>query len=325
MIQCAIKSFEFNATPQDYVEKGLYMTLTIKKLNKVYGNDFTALHEIDLEVNEGEIFGLLGPNGAGKSTLINILCGIVRKSSGEVSVCGFQVPEQHIDVKKIIGVVPQELCADGFFSIQQVLEYQSGYYGIKNNLEYIEYLLKSLSLYDKKDEIARHLSGGMKRRLMVAKAMVHKPKILILDEPTAGVDIHLTVSLWELVKTLNKQGTTIILTTHNLKEAEEICDRICIINKGNILALDKTENLLKRLGDTKLMCLFFKDMPTNLEAIDDFKYSLNKNEKSISISYSGHEVSKVMHQVNSLNQVAMDLKIKEDSLEDVFKHLIGVA
>lgn len=301
------------------------MSLTLKNLNKVYGKDFTALHSIDLEIKEGEIFGLLGPNGAGKSTLINILCGIVRKTSGDVDVCGYKVPEQHIDVKKIIGVVPQELCADGFFSIQQVLEYQSGYYGIKDNLEYIEYLLKSLSLYDKRNEIARHLSGGMKRRLMVAKAMVHQPKILILDEPTAGVDIHLTVSLWELVKKLNDDGTTIILTTHNLKEAEEICDRICIINQGKILALDKTENLVKQLGDTKIIYIKFTDLPSNLNQLSPYKYSINKEDQSVSISYASHEISKVMKKINTLDQLAIDLKIKEDSLEDVFRHLIGVS
>ena len=225
--------------------------LTVKKLNKVYSKNGSkqtkALNNLNLEVKEGEIFGLLGPNGAGKSTFINILGGSVIKTDGEVNVWGFNLDKNPRQVRASIGIVPQEVTLDPFFSPRKLLELQAGLYGIKTKDRITDTILKLVSLEEQADSYARSLSGGMKRRLLVAKALVHQPPIIILDEPTAGVDVELRNKLWQNVKLLNKQGVTIILTTHYLYEAEEMCDRIAIINKGSLVALDSTENLLKRI------------------------------------------------------------------------------
>jgi ABC-2 type transport system ATP-binding protein len=297
----------------------------INNLSKVYGNDLQALKSVSLEVEEGEIFGLLGPNGAGKSTLINIVAGITRKTSGDVQVLGYSVPEQELYSKRLLGVVPQELTADGFFTVEQVLTYQSGYYGISHNQDYLEELLAKLDLAQKRHEITRHLSGGMKRRLMVAKAMVHSPRVLILDEPTAGVDIGLTVSLWEVVRELNRSGTTVILTTHNLQEAEEICDRICIIDHGEVIEMGATESLIRKLGQTRWIEASFEQLPSNLKLPGTWTTERRGNQDVVRIHYQESEISSVLSALMNLGQIILDIKVREDRLEDVFKRLVGFA
>ena len=233
--------------------------LSVENLSKVYLRDkkknikINALNNITLEVKQGEIFGLLGPNGAGKTTFLSILGGTVIKTSGKVIVWGFDLDKNPRQVRASIGIVPQEVNLDAFFSPKKLLDLQAGLYGIKNNQRITDTILKLVSLHEQAESYSRNLSGGMKRRLLIAKAMVHQPPILILDEPTAGVDVELRKNLWENVKKLNKIGVTIILTTHYLFEAQEMCDRIAIINKGNLVALDTTKKLLDRIKTKKII------------------------------------------------------------------------
>ena len=217
--------------------------LEVKGLNKIYNSGTQALSDFHLEIPRGEFFALLGPNGSGKSTFINILAGPTKKTSGEVKICGLDLDENREQTKFLIGVVPQEISFDSFFNVNEVLQLQSGYYGIKNNQAHIDDILENLHLKDKKFANTRMLSGGMKRRLLIAKALVHKPKVLILDEPTAGVDVELRHNLWKYMRQLNKEGLTILLTTHYLEEAEDLCKRIAIINKGKLVALEETSKL----------------------------------------------------------------------------------
>ena len=231
------------------------IALQIEKLSKFYklknGNSLRGLTNVSLDVKQGEIFGLLGPNGAGKSTLINILAGTVIKSEGSVKVWGFDLDLNPRQVRASIGIVPQEINVDAFFSPRKLLELQAGLYGIPSKVRITDIILKIVALQKQANSYSRSLSGGMKRRLLIAKAMVHQPPILVLDEPTAGVDVELRKNLWENVKALNKEGVTIILTTHYLFEAQEMCDRIAIINKGNLVALDTTQKLLDRIQTKK--------------------------------------------------------------------------
>ena len=248
--------------------------LSVENLSKVYLRDkkktskINALNNITLRVKQGEIFGLLGPNGAGKTTFLSILAGTVVKTSGKVNVWGFDLDKNPRQVRASIGIVPQEVNLDAFFSPKKLLDLQAGLYGIKNSQKITETILKLVSLDREADSYSRNLSGGMKRRLLIAKAMVHQPPILVLDEPTAGVDVDLRRNLWENVKQLNKIGVTIILTTHYLFEAQEMCDRIAIINKGNLVALDTTRKLLDRVKTKKIT---FK-----LEEFDPIQIKLSK-------------------------------------------------
>ena len=231
--------------------------LAVENLTKIYSSPKTkkhnkALNELSFKVRQGEVFGLLGPNGAGKTTFLSILGGTVIKTSGKVNVWGFDLDQNPRQVRASVGIVPQEVNLDAFFSPKKLLELQAGLYGISKENRITDLILKMVSLQDKANAYSRSLSGGMKRRLLIAKAMVHQPPILILDEPTAGVDVELRNNLWENVKALNKEGVTIILTTHYLIEAQEMCDRIAIINKGNLVALDTTEKLLERIKTKKI-------------------------------------------------------------------------
>ena len=226
--------------------------LTVENLTKVFlssknQKENRALNELSFDVKQGEVFGLLGPNGAGKTTFLNILGGLVTKTNGNINVWGFDIDKNPRQVKASIGIVPQEINLDAFFSPRKLLELQAGLYGVTKKDRITDLILKMVALDDKADAYSRSLSGGMKRRLLIAKAMVHQPPILILDEPTAGVDVELRNNLWENVKKLNEEGVTIILTTHYLLEAQEMCDRIAIINRGNLVALDTTEKLLDRI------------------------------------------------------------------------------
>ena len=300
--------------------------LTVKNLNKVYSKNGSkqtkALNNLNLEVKEGEIFGLLGPNGAGKSTFINILGGSVIKTDGEVNVWGFNLDNNPRQVKASIGIVPQEVNFDPFFSPRKLLELQAGLYGIKAKDRITNTILKLVSLEDQADSYARSLSGGMKRRLLIAKAMVHQPPIIILDEPTAGVDVELRTTLWENVRSLNKQGVTTILTTHYLEEAEKMCDRIGILSEGNLVALDTTKNLLERI-QTKIV-YFSLDKKTNIK--DDTFESLkiiSNEEKKLVLSYEKSKLSidKIIAEIKKQGVLIQDISTDDGDLEDVFLRL----
>ena len=298
----------------------------VKNLKKTYSkkgsNVVEALKSLNLEVKEGEIFGLLGPNGAGKSTFINILGGSVVKTSGEVNVWGFNLDKNPRQVRASIGIVPQEVNFDPFFSPRKLLELQAGLYGVREKDRITDTILKLVSLEKQADSYARSLSGGMKRRLLVAKAMVHQPPIIILDEPTAGVDVELRTTLWENVRSLNKQGVTTILTTHYLEEAEKMCDRIGILSDGNLVALDTTRNLLQRI-QTKVV-YFTTDKKINIK--DKFFESLkiiSNEENKLVLSYekSRINIDKIITEIKKQDVIIQDISTDDGDLEDVFLRL----
>ena len=300
--------------------------LYVKNLNKTYSKNSSksihALKDLNLEVNEGEIFGLLGPNGAGKSTFINILAGTTIKSSGEVNVWGFNLDKNPRQVRASIGIVPQEVNVDPFFTPRKLLELQAGMYGIKKKDRITDTILKLVSLENQSESYTRSLSGGMKRRLLVAKALVHQPPIIILDEPTAGVDVELRGQLWDNVKLLNKQGVTIILTTHYLAEAEEMCDRIGILNKGKLVALDSTKNLLKRIQTKKVTFAVNKEVNINNNSLNSLKILSNSSNQLI-ISYEKSElaINEIITFINKQHIVISDISTDDGDLEDVFLRL----
>ena len=302
--------------------------LSVENLSKVYLNNkkktsnVKALNNINLKVNQGEIFGLLGPNGAGKTTFLSILAGTVVKTNGKVIVWGFDLDKNPRQVRASIGIVPQEVNLDAFFSPKKLLDLQAGLYGIKNNQKITETILKLVSLDKQADSYSRNLSGGMKRRLLIAKAMVHQPPILILDEPTAGVDVELRKNLWNNVKELNKIGVTIILTTHYLFEAQEMCDRIAIINKGDLVALDTTKKLLDRVKTKKII---FKLKKFNIDLkleLPKVKFLITSND-SISVNYEKETVNfeQLIKYLKEKNLEILDISIDEGDLEDVFLQL----
>tara|TARA_B100001245_G_C22841943_1_gene404771 strand:+ start:14 stop:943 length:930 start_codon:yes stop_codon:yes gene_type:complete len=300
--------------------------LSVKNLNKIYlkkGSKSTqALKNLNLEVNEGEIFGLLGPNGAGKSTFINILGGSVIKTDGEVNVWGFNIDKNPRQVKASIGIVPQEVNFDPFFSPKNLLELQAGLYGVKKRDRITNTILKLVSLENQANSYARSLSGGMKRRLLIAKAMVHQPPIIILDEPTAGVDVNLRNNLWENVKSLNKQGVTIILTTHYLEEAEKTCDRIGILNHGELVALDTTKNLLERIQRKIVYFITNKKSKLNGNNLESLKIISNEENKLI-VSYEKSKVSidTIISILKEQNIKIFDISTDDGDLEDVYLRL----
>jgi len=300
--------------------------LTVKNLNKIYSKKGSistqALKNLNLQVKEGEIFGLLGPNGAGKSTFINILGGSVIKTGGEVNVWGFNLDKNPRQVRASIGIVPQEVNLDPFFSPKKLLELQAGLYGIKKKDRITDTILKLVSLEKQANSYSRSLSGGMKRRLLVAKAMVHQPPIIILDEPTAGVDVDLRKTLWQNLRSLNNQGITIILTTHYLEEAEKMCDRIGILNHGELVALDTTENLLDRI-QTKIVH-FTIDKKSNItdNALESLKIILN-NQNKLSVSYEKSKINidTIVSILKEQNIKIIDISTDDGDLEDVFLRL----
>ena len=302
--------------------------LSVENLSKVYLRDkkkaskINALNNISLEVKQGEIFGLLGPNGAGKTTFLSILAGTVIKTNGKVNVWGFDLDKNPRQVRASIGIVPQEVNLDAFFSPKKLLDLQAGLYGIKNSQKITETILKLVSLDEQANSYSRNLSGGMKRRLLIAKAMVHQPPILVLDEPTAGVDVELRQNLWENVKELNKIGVTIILTTHYLLEAQEMCDRIAIINKGNLVALDTTKKLLDRIK-TKKIIFKLKEFNSNISLdLPNVKFFVESNNK-ITISYEKNSINfeQLTNYLKEKNLKILDISIDEGDLEDVFIQL----
>ena len=301
--------------------------LSVKSLKKIYSSkqngDNLALNDLNLDVKEGEIFGLLGPNGAGKTTFINILAGTVVKTAGQVNVWSFDLDKNPRQVRASVGIVPQEVNLDPFFSPRKLLELQAGLYGIKEKDRITDTILKLVSLEKQANSYARSLSGGMKRRLLMAKALVHQPPIVILDEPTAGVDVELRQNLWKNVKLLNQLGVTIILTTHYLEEAEEMCGRIAILNKGNIVALDSTKNLLDRIQTKKVT--FKTDIKININ--DDDLESLKivsqlDNEVCVSYEKSKINMEELINLIKKNNVKIIDISTDDGDLEDVFLRLI---
>ena len=301
--------------------------LTVENLTKIYSNSKSkkenkALNNLTFEVKEGEVFGLLGPNGAGKTTFLSILGGTVIKSSGNVNVWGFDLNKNPRQVRASLGIVPQEVNLDAFFSPKKLLELQAGLYGIKKEDRITDLILKMVALEDKANAYSRSLSGGMKRRLLIAKAMVHQPPILILDEPTAGVDVELRNNLWNNVKQLNKEGVTIILTTHYLLEAQEMCDRIAIIDKGNLVALDTTKKLLERIQTKKIN---FKVESVDLNktlSMRGIKFKIiSKNLITASYEKSSLNFGEIVNYFNQNNIKIEDIATDDGDLEDVFVQL----
>ena len=301
--------------------------LTVENLTKIYLDSKTkkenkALSNLSFEVKQGEVFGLLGPNGAGKTTFLSILGGTVTKTSGVVNVWGFNLDKNPRQVKASIGIVPQEVNLDAFFSPHKLLELQAGLYGITKKDRITDLILKMVALEDKANAYSRSLSGGMKRRLLIAKAMVHQPPILILDEPTAGVDVELRNNLWDNVKELNKEGVTIILTTHYLLEAQEMCDRIAIIDRGNLVALDTTQKLLERI-QTKKINFIVKDVDLNKSlSIKGIQFKIN-SKNLISATYEKNSLNfgEIINYLNQNEIKIQDISTEDGDLEDVFVQL----
>ena len=300
--------------------------IIIKDLSKVYDNGFTALKNITLNIKKGEIFAMLGPNGAGKTTLISIICGIVKPSSGKITVEGFDIIKDYRETRSKIGLVPQELTLEQFETVFDNVSYSRGLYGKKPNPDYIEKILKQLSLWDKKDLILRQLSGGMKRRVLIAKALSHEPEILFLDEPTAGVDVELRKEMWNVVKSLREIGVTIILTTHYIEEAEAIADRVGVINQGEIIIVEEKKELLKTMGNKILTIELqneIKDLPSSLK-----KYNLIIGTNKMNLEYKYHLREKQTGITNLLQDLKdsglklRDLKTDQNNLEQIFVTLV---
>ena len=301
--------------------------IEIKGLKKTYkgrtpAENKVALKGIDLEIPRGSMFGLLGPNGAGKSTLINILAGLVNKTEGSASIWGFDIDENPRNARANIGTVPQELMFDAFFTPREMMEVQAGMYGVPKSERRTDGLLKAVHLYDKADAYSRTLSGGMKRRLLVAKALVHNPPVLVLDEPTAGVDIELRQQLWDYVMELNARGTTVVLTTHYLEEAEKLCDTIAIINHGEVVCSEPTQQLLKRIDEKEIIIQVAETLDAVPEALAGFKCSLKpENNISVQINQSDANVGMVLAAVQKAGLTINDISTNETDLEDIFLQL----
>lgn len=284
---------------------------------------FGALHAlkgVDLNIEQGEFFALLGPNGAGKSTLINLLAGLLRPTSGSLSVMSFDVLKDYRQARHALGVVPQELVFDPFFNLREMLRFQAGYFGRGNeNDPWVDEVIECLGLTDKAHTNMRRLSGGMKRRALIAQALVHKPPVIVLDEPTAGVDVELRHTLWEFIKRLNREGHTIILTTHYLEEAEELCSRVALMKQGEVIALDSTKNLLASIPGKNLKLKLSAAVPQSLTAMvrhqDALDYMLNLNEIT--------QIEFVLAELRNANVAVLDMQLIEPDLEDVFVDLIG--
>ncbi|MBD1162510.1 MAG: ABC transporter ATP-binding protein [Candidatus Pelagibacter sp.] len=300
--------------------------IVINDLSKVYDNGFDALKKVSLKVKQGEILAMLGPNGAGKTTLISIICGIVTPSSGTVSVDGFDIIKDYRETRSRIGMVPQELNLESFETVFDTVSYSRGLYGKSPKPEHIEKILKDLSLWDKKDQRLRQLSGGMKRRVLIAKALSHEPKILFLDEPTAGVDVELRRDMWMVVDDLRKTGVTIILTTHYIEEAEAIADRVAVINQGEIIVVEDKKELIKKMGHKKLNIELQKkitEIPKEL-----IKYNLEIDEEHMSLIYTynvGAEKTGITDLLQDLKDTGLklrDLKTEQSNLEKIFVNLV---
>ena len=300
--------------------------VSIKDLSKTYNSGFEALKNINLDIKKGEILALLGPNGAGKTTLISTICGIVSPTSGSVTVDGNDIITDFRKTRQMIGLVPQELTLGAFEQVFQTVSFSRGLFGCKKDDDYLKQLLKDLSLYDKKDTEVRALSGGMKRRVLIAKALSHEPQILFLDEPTAGVDVELRKDMWKIVRQLQDKGVTIILTTHYIEEAEEIAERVGVINNGELLLVEKKELLMENFGKKQLVIELreaAKEIPHTLH-----KHNVKLTDDGLNISYTydttneGSNIQEVLKEVSDSELLLKDIKINQSSLEDIFVDLV---
>lgn len=302
------------------------IAITINNLSKIYKNQKNySLDNISLEIKSGIIFGLLGPNGAGKSTLINILADLVYKTSGAIKIFGKDYSKELYEIKPRIGIVPQELNMDPFFTPYELLELQAGLYGVPKEKRQTKKILSLLALEDKSDAYARTLSGGMKRRLLIAKAMVHDPEILVLDEPTAGVDVELRQTLWENIKSLKTQGKTIVITTHYLHEAENLCDEIAIINKGKLLIADKTKNIKSKMSFKKIVIEHGNSTTIKDDSFNDLNVSFRNHNNHITIEYDPSIIShqELLTRLVKLKINIKDIKIEDNNLEEIFIKLVN--
>jgi ABC-2 type transport system ATP-binding protein len=301
--------------------------ISIRNLNKTYASGFAALKDINLEIRQGEIFALLGPNGAGKTTLINAICGLVRTSGGVIDVCGHDVIKDYRAARNCIGLVPQELSLDIFGRVWNVVNFSRGLFGKPSNPAYIEELLKKLSLWDKKDSEIRRLSGGMKRRVMIAKALAHEPAVLFLDEPTAGVDVELRKSMWDQVRALRETGVTIILTTHYLEEAEEIADRVGVLRKGELILTEEKSALMKKMGKKELVLDLYEPLSAVPATLSAGALTLSPDGRQLIFTYDttkeGAGIVAFLEQLKAGHIHYKDLSTRQSSLEDIFVHLVG--
>ena len=295
--------------------------IEIKKLRKIYDNQFEALKGIDLNIPKGSFYGLLGPNGAGKTTTIGAISGLVNYKEGSISIMGYDNKKDYKITRSLVGLSPQELNFDVFFPIKKVLEFQAGYYGLSNKQakERTEMMLEQFGLKDKQNNTCRELSGGMKRRLQIAKALIHNTEILILDEPTAGVDIELRHMLWNFLKKINKEGKTILLTTHYIEEAEKLCDKIAIIDSGNIIINESTDSLTQKNGSSKIL-VECENVNEDIN-IEGFNTVITKNQIIIDTKNPNKDLAKIMNKINSLNLHVQNIEIKKSNLEQVFLKL----
>ena len=300
--------------------------IVISNLSKVYDNGFNALKNINLNIKKGEIFAMLGPNGAGKTTLISIICGIVRPSSGKVSVENYDIINDYRETRSRIGLVPQELTLEQFETVFNNVSYSRGLYGKKPDPSHIEKILKQLSLWDKKNLILRQLSGGMKRRVLIAKALSHEPKILFLDEPTAGVDVELRKEMWKVVESLRETGVTIILTTHYIEEAEAIADRVGVINQGEIIIVEEKKELLKKMGYKTLTVELQEEINLIPETLKKYNLKIGQNKTSLDYTYNLKEkqtgITNLLQNLKDSGLRLKDLKTEQSNLENIFVSLV---
>ncbi|MFN3985531.1 MAG: ABC transporter ATP-binding protein [Rhodocyclaceae bacterium] len=300
--------------------------IEVRQLGKVYASGFEALKGVDLEIRRGEIFALLGPNGAGKTTLISIICGIVTPSSGQVLAGGFDVVLQFRQARELIGLVPQELSVSMFETVWNTVSFSRGLFGKRPDPAYLEQLLKDLSLWDKRDSRIMALSGGMKRRVLIAKALAHQPRILFLDEPTAGVDVELRRDMWQMIRRLRDSGVTIILTTHYIEEAEEMADRIGVILRGEIVLVEETRSLMHKLGSKQLTLHLPTPLDAVPEALADYDLQLAAGNSQLIYSYDSQQgqavIASLLRKLNELGIEFSDLHTTQTSLEDIFVSLV---
>lgn len=301
--------------------------VSVSGLNKTYGKDFKALKNINLNIKKGEIFALLGPNGAGKTTLISVICGIVKPTEGKVLVDGKDIINDYRLSRSKIGLVPQELTIDMFETVWDTVNFSRGLFGKSKNPAHTEKILKDLSLWDKKDNKAMALSGGMKRRVMIAKALSHEPEILFLDEPTAGVDVELRKDMWEMVRQLRKNGVTIILTTHYIEEAEEMADRVGVINKGEIILVEETKALMKKLGKKQLTLQLQNPIASIPQELKSYHLELSEDQSQLIYTFdtqaSETGIASLLKKMSDVGIDFKDLNTEESSLEDIFVKLVG--
>jgi ABC-2 type transport system ATP-binding protein len=308
-------------------ESAVTPAIAISALGKRYASGLEALHSVDLEIRKGEIFALLGPNGAGKTTLINVVCGIVTPTTGSVRADGLDIARDYRAVRSKIGLVPQELATDQFETVWSTVRFSRGLFGKPPDGAYLEKILRSLTLWDKRSTILRELSGGMKRRVMIAKALAHEPDILFLDEPTAGVDVELRRDMWQLIRELRGGGVTIILTTHYIEEAEEMADRVGVINKGELILVEEKTELMKKLGRKQLTLHLEEPMAAVPEELAEWQLMLADDGWELDYVYDGDAdrggIARLLMRMSELSIAFKDLSTEESSLEEIFVNLVS--